>query len=92
MFQGVDTLVKYMSDRPDKVASGLGRHRLMLATVDAAWCCAVGCFTTEDLLLEKEGVFLLIDLLQVGFLKCVRQSSSVCIDLVFLKNYLGAVV
>jgi len=25
----------------------------------------VGCYTTEDYLLEKEGVFLLIDLLEV---------------------------
>ena len=59
-----------MRMQPDKVASGLGHHRLMLSTVDAAWCCAVGCFTTEDLLLEKEGVFLLIDLLQVMMNNC----------------------
>ena len=58
-------LVKYMQIQPDKITNGFGQHRLILATVDAVWCCAVGCFTTEDLLLEKEGVFLLIDLLQV---------------------------
>lgn len=28
-------------------------------------CAVVGCYITEDYLLEKEGVFLLIDLLQV---------------------------
>nr|CAB3227189.1 uncharacterized protein C7orf63 [Phallusia mammillata] len=62
--QGVDVLVDYMKNNPDKISSGLGHHKLMLAAVDATWCCAVGCFMTEDFLLENEGVFLLIDLLQ----------------------------
>ena len=28
-------------------------------------CCVFGCYTTEDYFLENEGIFLLIDLLQV---------------------------
>jgi len=34
-------------------------------------CSIVGCYPTEDYLLEKEGVFLLIDLLQVSYGKSV---------------------
>nr|XP_002126046.2 cilia- and flagella-associated protein 69 isoform X2 [Ciona intestinalis]XP_018667628.1 cilia- and flagella-associated protein 69 isoform X2 [Ciona intestinalis] len=62
--QGVDILIQYLKANPAKLSSGLGHHRLMLASVDATWCCAIGCFSTEDLLLEKGGVFYLIDLLQ----------------------------
>ena len=78
--QGIDVLVEYMRIKGDKMASGLGHHKLMLATVDATWCCAVGCFTTEDLFLEKEGVFLLIDLLQVSKASdrwCLNQEATV---------------
>nr|XP_039253375.1 cilia- and flagella-associated protein 69-like [Styela clava] len=62
--QGVEMLIHYMRSNPKKVSSGLGHNRLMLTVVDAIWCCCVGCFVTEDILLEKEGVFLLIDLLE----------------------------
>lgn len=30
-------------------------------------CCIVGCYLTEDSFLAKEGVFLLLDLLEVSF-------------------------
>lgn len=62
--KGVDILIHYMLTNPKKIASGLGHNRLMLTAVDAIWCCCVGCFVTEDYFLEKEGIFLLIDLLQ----------------------------
>lgn len=62
--KGVEVLVNYMKSNPEKVTSGLGHNRLMLTVVDSIWCCCVGCFMTEDVLLEKEGIFLLIDLLQ----------------------------
>ncbi|XP_064647870.1 cilia- and flagella-associated protein 69-like isoform X2 [Lineus longissimus] len=62
--QGVDVLVRYMKINPQKFSSGLGHHRLMLATVDIIWCAIVGCYTTEEYFMECEGVFLLFDLLE----------------------------
>lgn len=62
--QGVDVVVEYLKTDVKLLTSGLGHHRLLLAAVDSVWCCIVGCFTTEDYFLEKEGVFLLIDLLE----------------------------
>uniref|UniRef100_A0A8C7CZV2 Cilia and flagella associated protein 69 n=1 Tax=Oncorhynchus kisutch TaxID=8019 RepID=A0A8C7CZV2_ONCKI len=41
---------------------GLGHNKLILSTVDCVWSCIVGCYTTEDVFLEKEGIFLLLDL------------------------------
>ncbi|KAK3587960.1 hypothetical protein CHS0354_014478 [Potamilus streckersoni] len=61
---GVDVTVNYLKTNPKFLTSGLGHHRLLLAAVDCVWCAIVGCYITEDYLLEKEGVFLLIDLLQ----------------------------
>ncbi|XP_064613736.1 cilia- and flagella-associated protein 69-like [Liolophura sinensis] len=62
--EGVNVCVAYLRTDPRLVSGGLGHHRLLLATVDCIWCAVVGCYITEDYLLEKEGVFLLIDLLQ----------------------------
>ncbi|XP_013410709.1 cilia- and flagella-associated protein 69 [Lingula anatina] len=63
--EGVDIVCKYLKTNPVKLSSGLGHHKLVLATVDCIWCAIVGCYVTEDYFLEKEGVFLLIDLLEV---------------------------
>uniref|UniRef100_A0A8C7NW34 Cilia- and flagella-associated protein 69 ARM repeats domain-containing protein n=1 Tax=Oncorhynchus mykiss TaxID=8022 RepID=A0A8C7NW34_ONCMY len=49
----------------EKFYSGLGHNKLILSTVDCVWSCIVGCYTTEDVFLEKEGIFLLLDLLHV---------------------------
>ncbi|XP_074659217.1 cilia- and flagella-associated protein 69-like isoform X1 [Tubulanus polymorphus] len=62
--EGVEVLTGYMKMNPRKISSGLGHHRLMLSTVDAIWCAVVGCYSTEDIFLETEGVFLLLDLLE----------------------------
>ncbi|KAL5007038.1 hypothetical protein ScPMuIL_015844 [Solemya velum] len=62
---GVDITVHYMKSNPKLLASGLGHHRLLLAAVDAVWCAIVGCYMTEDYFLEKEGVFILVDLLEM---------------------------
>jgi len=62
--QGVDIAVEYLKTDPTLLTSGLGHHKLLLAAVDCVWCSIVGCYVTEDYFLEKEGVFLLIDLLE----------------------------
>lgn len=61
---GVNVCVHYLKTNPQLLNSGLGHHRLLLASVDCVWCAVIGCYTTEDYFLEIEGVFLLIDLLQ----------------------------
>ncbi|XP_041367843.1 cilia- and flagella-associated protein 69-like [Gigantopelta aegis] len=63
--QGVDIVVQYLQMDTKLLNSGLGHHRLLLAAIDCAWCAIVGCYMTEDYFLEREGVFLLIDLLEV---------------------------
>ncbi|XP_077978018.1 cilia- and flagella-associated protein 69-like [Glandiceps talaboti] len=62
--QGVDVVLQYLRTNPKKISSGLGHHKLMLATVDCIWCAVVGCYMNEDLFLEGEGMFLLLDLLE----------------------------
>nr|XP_006825782.1 PREDICTED: uncharacterized protein C7orf63-like [Saccoglossus kowalevskii] len=62
--QGVDVVLQYLKTNPKKITSGLGHHKLMLATVDCIWCSVVGCYMNEDLFLEGEGLFLMLDLLE----------------------------
>ncbi|XP_036372166.1 cilia- and flagella-associated protein 69-like [Megalops cyprinoides] len=63
---GVEMLVHFLKISSDKFYSGLGHNKLILSTVDCVWSCVVGCDTTEDMFLEKEGAFLLLDLLHLG--------------------------
>ncbi|XP_022085503.1 cilia- and flagella-associated protein 69-like [Acanthaster planci] len=62
--KGVKVVLQYLKTNPKKLCSGLGYHRMMLATVDSIWCCVVGAYLNEDLFLEGQGVFFLLDLLQ----------------------------
>ncbi|XP_074543190.1 cilia- and flagella-associated protein 69 [Halichoeres trimaculatus] len=61
--EGVEMTVHFLKKGSDKFYSGLGHNNLILSTVDCVWSCIVGCYTTEDYFLAKEGVFLLLDLL-----------------------------
>ncbi|XP_072561946.1 cilia- and flagella-associated protein 69 isoform X1 [Paramormyrops kingsleyae] len=61
---GVEIVTRFLKLSMANFYSGLGHNKLILSTVDAVWSCIVGCYMTEDLFLEKEGVFLLLDLLQ----------------------------
>lgn len=61
---GVNVCVHYLRTNPKLNNSGLGHHRLLLTAIDCVWCAIVGCYATEDYFLEKEGVFLLLDLLE----------------------------
>ncbi|XP_039593272.1 cilia- and flagella-associated protein 69-like [Polypterus senegalus] len=63
---GVEILKKLMRIDPSTFYSGLGHNKLILATLDCIWSCIVGCYTIEDIFLEKEGIFLLLDLLESG--------------------------
>uniref|UniRef100_A0A4W4HBK8 Cilia- and flagella-associated protein 69 ARM repeats domain-containing protein n=1 Tax=Electrophorus electricus TaxID=8005 RepID=A0A4W4HBK8_ELEEL len=66
--EGVEVVVGYLRTAPPRLYSGLGHNILFLSAVDCVWFCIVGCYTTEDMLLEKEGVFLLLDFLHNSFI------------------------
>nr|XP_020452989.1 cilia- and flagella-associated protein 69 isoform X2 [Monopterus albus] len=61
--EGVEMAVHFLKKGADKFYSGLGHNKLILSTVDCVWSCIVGCYTTEDYFLAKEGAFLLLNLL-----------------------------
>ncbi|CAL1536351.1 unnamed protein product [Lymnaea stagnalis] len=62
---GVDMVIRYLHTDIKLLNSGLGHHKLLLTSIDCTWCSIVGCYITEDYFLEKEGVFLLLDLLEI---------------------------
>ncbi|XP_028925884.1 cilia- and flagella-associated protein 69 isoform X1 [Ornithorhynchus anatinus] len=64
---GVDILLHLMKMDPKKFQSGLEHNRLLLSTLDGLWCCILGCYPMEDYFLEKEGIFLLLDLLALNY-------------------------
>uniref|UniRef100_W5LI90 Cilia and flagella associated protein 69 n=1 Tax=Astyanax mexicanus TaxID=7994 RepID=W5LI90_ASTMX len=64
--EGVEMVIRYLKMNPAQLQSGLGHNRLFASTVDCVWSCIVGCYLTEDLFLEKEGAFLLLDFLHLS--------------------------
>ncbi|KAM9340187.1 cilia- and flagella-associated protein 69 [Symphorus nematophorus] len=62
--EGVEMAVHFLKKGSNMFYSGLGHNKLILSTVDCVWSCIVGCYTTEDYFLAKEGAFLLLDLLR----------------------------
>ena len=71
--KGVEVVLRYLKTPASKLNRGLGHHRLMLAAVDNIWCSIMGAYINEDQFLEGQGVFLLLDLLEVGL-----DLSSLC--------------
>ncbi|XP_040591768.1 cilia- and flagella-associated protein 69 isoform X3 [Mesocricetus auratus] len=64
--EGVDIILHVMKTDPKKLQSGLGYNVLLFSTLDSIWCCILGCYTSEDYFLEKEGIFLLLDILALN--------------------------
>ncbi|XP_059027039.1 cilia- and flagella-associated protein 69 isoform X1 [Mustela lutreola] len=64
--EGVDIILHVMKTDPTKLRTGLGYNVLLLSTLDSIWCCILGCYPLEDYFLEKEGIFLLLDLLALN--------------------------
>ncbi|XP_062423722.1 cilia- and flagella-associated protein 69 isoform X4 [Rhea pennata] len=62
-YEGVDILIPFMQMDPNKLYSGLGHSRLLFSALDCLWSCVIGCYIAEDSFLEKQGIFLLLDLL-----------------------------
>ncbi|KAM5255809.1 cilia- and flagella-associated protein 69 [Ctenodactylus gundi] len=64
--EGVDIILHVMRTDPKKLQSGLGHSVLLFSTLDSIWCCILGCYSSEDYFLEKEGIFLLLDILALN--------------------------
>ncbi|XP_069715714.1 cilia- and flagella-associated protein 69-like isoform X2 [Phaenicophaeus curvirostris] len=62
-YEGVDILIPFIQIDPKKLYSGLGHNRLLFSALDCLWSCVIGCCKAEDYFLEKQGIFLLLDLL-----------------------------
>ncbi|EDL14643.1 RIKEN cDNA A330021E22, isoform CRA_a, partial [Mus musculus] len=61
--EGVDIVLHVMKTDPKNLQRGLGYNVLLFSTLDSIWCCILGCYDSEDYFLEKEGIFLLLDIL-----------------------------
>ncbi|KAF6085544.1 cilia and flagella associated protein 69 [Phyllostomus discolor] len=64
--EGVDIILHVMKTDPKKFQSGVGYSVLLFSTLDSIWCCILACYASEDYFLEKEGIFLLLDLLALN--------------------------
>ncbi|KAM6104054.1 cilia- and flagella-associated protein 69 isoform 2-T2 [Theristicus caerulescens] len=62
-YEGVDILIPFIQMDPKKLHSGLGHNCLLFSALDCLWSCVIGCYIAEDYFLEKQGIFLLLDLL-----------------------------
>ncbi|NWX15769.1 CFA69 protein, partial [Aegotheles bennettii] len=62
-YEGVDILISFIQMDPKKLYSGLGHNHLLFSALDCLWSCVIGCYIAEDYFLEKQGIFLLLDLL-----------------------------
>lgn len=50
------------------VWNGLGYQRLIIGTIDCIWATVVGCIFNEDYFIQQEGVFYLLDILEVNII------------------------
>ncbi len=102
-YDGIKLLVQYLKRDAGKFSSGLGHHRLQLAATDCVWCTVMGTPVVEDIFLENEGVFVLLDLLRVisepgalcpsGYFQEIMKTVTVlfmsCTQLSFFPHLLG---
>ncbi|NXB75547.1 CFA69 protein, partial [Donacobius atricapilla] len=61
--EGVGILIPFFKMDPRKLCSGSGHNCLLLSALDCLWSCVIGCCIAEDCFIEKQGIFLLLDLL-----------------------------
>ncbi|NXI28777.1 CFA69 protein, partial [Sterrhoptilus dennistouni] len=61
--EGIGVLTPFFKMDPKKLYSGLGHSCLLFSALDCLWSCVIGCYIAEDSFIEKQGIFLLLDLL-----------------------------
>ncbi|NXN84297.1 CFA69 protein, partial [Bombycilla garrulus] len=63
--EGIDILISFFKMDPRKLYGGFGHSFLLLSAFDCLWSSVIGCDIAEDYFIEKQGIFLLLDLLAV---------------------------
>ncbi|NWT25200.1 CFA69 protein, partial [Cardinalis cardinalis] len=63
--EGIGILISYLKIDPMRFCCGIGHSCLLLNVLDCLWSCVIGCCIAEESFLEKQGIFLLLDLLAV---------------------------
>jgi hypothetical protein len=63
--EGIEMLIQLLVIESTYVCGGLGYHRLLVAAIDCVWCCVVGSVINEDEFIQKQGIFALLDLIEV---------------------------
>ena len=58
-------LIQLLVVDAQNIAGGLGYHRLLVAAIDCVWCAVVGSVINEDEFIQKQGIFALLDLIEV---------------------------
>ncbi|CAF2714410.1 unnamed protein product [Rotaria sp. Silwood2] len=64
--EGIEMLIQILSIESPYVCGGLGYHRLLVAAIDCVWCCVVGSVINEDEFIQRQGVFALLDLIEIN--------------------------
>lgn len=59
-------LIQLLVIESGNVTGGLGYHRLIVSAIDCVWCAVVGSVINEDEFIQKQGIFALLDLIEVG--------------------------
>lgn len=68
-------LIQLLVIDAQSVAGGLGYHRLLVAAIDCVWCSVVGSVINEDEFIQKQGIFALLDLIEVK--RMIDSSNSI---------------
>ena len=63
---GTTVLLDLMKKKPELIWNGLGYQRLIIGVIDCIWSTVVGSIINEDFFIQKEGIFNLLDILEVS--------------------------
>lgn len=63
---GVDKLIELLKKKPHFVWNSLGYQSMIISCIDCIWATIVGCMLNEDHFILKEGIFCLLDILEVN--------------------------
>ncbi|XP_066936490.1 cilia- and flagella-associated protein 69-like isoform X1 [Clytia hemisphaerica] len=85
---GVKMMAQFMTKYFTVTKGPVENHKLVLSTVDCIWSTVIGCYLNEICLLEKEGAFLLLDLLETCPEKMQNVVMGIIVDLMENKNTL----
>ncbi|XP_041570339.2 cilia- and flagella-associated protein 69 isoform X5 [Taeniopygia guttata] len=79
--EGVAILISFFKMEPRKLYCALGHNCLLLSALDCLWSCVIGCYIAEDSFIEKQGIFLLLDLLALKEKNLCNTILGILVDL-----------